>query len=232
MSRYVLKYLSKALEFFGFDKWKQWGLLSSYVPPLWGLEKSERIVEYAWVLLNLEISEGRILDVGVGNSMFPIMLASLGLIIYAVDLNPYPLKHPNLIFIRGDINKANLPENYFDHVLFISTLEHIGADRGPLNYDDKFTLQKTARLLHQNGKMLITVPFGPKFAIVKGPTWYRVYDKQRLARLTEGMSVEKINFFSRVLTSWIPVDPNFNFNPICKPVSDVTCLKVSTISQL
>jgi len=63
-----------------------------------GKTTGERVVEYPWVLQNLDFTSARILDVGCSNSLLSHELIARGLDVYGVDIRPYPQKHSNLFF--------------------------------------------------------------------------------------------------------------------------------------
>jgi len=73
---------------------------------LYDISKSERIVEYGWVLKNLGDCN-TILGVGCWGTLFPIQLASLGYKVIGIDLRQYPYTHPNFRFIQGDVFKID-----------------------------------------------------------------------------------------------------------------------------
>lgn len=183
--------LGEAADRMGFKKRHQWFLISQFIPPLHDLPGS-RIVEYAWVLRNLNLDRGTILDIGPGYSKFPILLASCGFKTYAIDIRDYPHTHPNLTLVKGDVRDNNLFLNndQFDAITCISTLEHIDPDDVD-NGDIKATM-KMKDLLKPQGRLLLTVPFSKEYAIRDGE---RKYDMDRICRITEGFVVEKIEFF-------------------------------------
>jgi len=87
MSRFaaLIEKTGSAIDRLCFRKEILWELISNFLPPLHDLRGS-RIVEYAWVLLNMGLNNGTVLYVGCGYSKFPTMLASLGYKLYALDL--------------------------------------------------------------------------------------------------------------------------------------------------
>lgn len=70
-------------------------------------------IEYFWVLKNLDLDRGRILDVGSVGSTLPFKLACLGYEVYSIDVQELLqlkiVRLPNLKFIRGDIRHTNFP---------------------------------------------------------------------------------------------------------------------------
>jgi len=75
---------------------------------------------------NLEIEKGmRVLDLGCCDSNLSEVLQKQGCEAWGVDLRPYtnaPFK-----FFQEDFLKCKLPENYFDIVVDVSTLHHLGV---------------------------------------------------------------------------------------------------------
>lgn len=157
--------------------------------------RTSRFIEYSWVLRNLDVPFGRMLDVGSTGSTFPILLASFGYDVYSIDVREYEWKtHPNLTAVVGDIRKTEFPNRFFDRVTAVSTIEHVGLGRygDPLDPDgDRKALLEIARILKPQGKLLMTMPFG-RMAVSK---LHRVYDKETLKTLVEGFKVEKMELF-------------------------------------
>ncbi|OGX15669.1 MAG: hypothetical protein A2166_02750 [Omnitrophica WOR_2 bacterium RBG_13_41_10] len=164
------------------------------------LEPTDRYIEYPFVIRNLPKPPAKILDVGCVGSFFPLILASFGYEVFGIDIRNYTIinkiKFNNFRFIKEDIRKATLPDNYFDIVTAISTLEHIGiAGRyGTDEYldGDLLTMKKITRLLKPAGMALITVPFG-KAKIIKPYT--RIYDDLRIKRITNNFQINKEEYY-------------------------------------
>lgn len=175
---------------------------------------TERILEYPFVHSNLELEPGgRILDVGTGDSTLPIALASQGYQVWAIDLDgyPYPVKHPNFTFVQGNICKTLFSDNFFDRVVAVSSIEHIGLGGVDNDFDgDKKALKEIARILKFGGKVIITVPFGKKtiyyhrgIAPWRKYAW-RVYDSLALKELLSGLEIEKMEHAISRREYWFP----------------------------
>jgi SAM-dependent methyltransferase len=164
---------------------------------------TERIVEYPFVHSNIGLKKGRILDVGCGNSKLPIELASRGYQVYAIDLQPYfpLLTHPIFKFVQGDIRKASFGDSFFDVVIAVSTIEHIGMEHFDDPEGDLKASQEIARITQVGGKLIITVPFGKRFIPRKG---FRIYDFSRLKELLSPFEIEKIEYAIYKDRSWVP----------------------------
>lgn len=168
---------------------------------------NERIVEYPFVHQNLNLKTGsKILEIGCCFSSFPIELASLGYKVWGIDILDYPLSHRNFTFLKGDITTISLPEEFFDAVTAISTIEHIGLGRwgGSKNINgDVEAIQCIYDSLKNRGKLIFTVPFG------KRGIWYygknplgRVYDSEAIRRLTKDFRVMKIQYAVKKGKNW------------------------------
>jgi len=132
-----------------------------------------RNIEYPLCFNKLEIEEGmRVLDVGSGNSMFPIYLAKRNILTYATDIDEYILELKKLakkaqleyLFDTGklniqvcDVRKLNFPDSFFDRIAAVSTLEHISSN------GDVEAIKEMGRVLKSGGKVFLTVEAHNKF---------------------------------------------------------------------
>lgn len=164
-------------------------------------ESSERLVEYPLIFAHLGLRRGKILDVGCRYSLLPIQLASLGFETYGIDVHPYRPRHENFTFVRGDIRKTHFPNNFFNLIIAVSTLEHIGLGFYGEEKDERGDLKAVSeiiRILKPKGRLMVTVPFGQEATT----SWYRVYSKRRLKKLFRGLIFIKIAFFIKENSIW------------------------------
>lgn len=162
---------------------------------------SERIVEIPFVLRNIAPEDQRILDVGCCESVLPFELAHLGYEVWAIDQRPYPLTHPNLNFVQGDICESGFASNFFDGVVCLSTLEHIGLGYygdAPHERGDLAAVNELWRVLKPGGKLLFTAPFG-----VPRETWQRVYSSTQIRSLLVGFQLKQVRYFVKAGLNWI-----------------------------
>lgn len=142
------------------------------LPPLFGAGLPERAVELMMAKLLYRPGES-VLDLGHANAMPchrrlldtlppPRRLTGLDIAEPVYDTSRYYTRS-----LREDITRTSLPEETFDQIWCISTLEHFGMDNSA--YTSTFerdsglasaALSAMIRLLKCGGRLLITVPFG------------------------------------------------------------------------
>ena len=162
---------------------------------------NERIVEYPQIFQ--WIRAGRVvLDIGCASSRLPIQLASLGYEVHGLDTRPYPFRHTNFQFHKADIFEWS-PEQSFDIILLVSTLEHFGlgiyGDLA-LSEADKKAIERISNWLSEGGQLVVTVPFG-KAEVTKK---HRIYDLERLKYIFSNFKWIDQRYFRRVERSWLP----------------------------
>ena len=123
---------------------------------------SVRNWEYGTIFYNanLQVSD-RVLDIGSGGTLWPCLLASIGIEVYSVDLKPVEdrddLNEVYKIGVRNfemNAEKLDFPDEFFDHVTIISVLEHVE--------DDALAMKEAARVLKSHGRISLTVDFAKK----------------------------------------------------------------------
>ena len=157
---------------------------------------NERIVEHPWIFMKLGLREGRILDVGCCHSSLSIELASLGYEVWGVDINPYRFSHRNFRFVLGDVCAVSLPEEHYDRIIAVSSVEHFGLEVYGGRCDaekDRISIRRMHRLLKPGGKILVTVPFGVRNITPE----FRVYDSPALHELMSPFRIEERSVFTR-----------------------------------
>jgi SAM-dependent methyltransferase len=187
-----------------------------------------RTAEYAWTLNNLVDPPAIVLDVGCITSYLSFALLKLGYDVYAIDTRwnanlywepwvnreTYKLWEENrtsnrVKFKLGDIRQTDYPSDFFDQVIAVSTIEHIGLsvyDNPPDDVDegDFKAAKEIARIVKPRGNVLITVPYGILPWKQRG-IQARVYDDDRLNRLTQGLIIVEQKFYGNPNGHWIEV---------------------------
>jgi SAM-dependent methyltransferase len=190
------------------------------LPRSFGRGLPERVVEL--LLVRLTYAPGkRILDVGHSNIMecHKRLLLSLRKPRHVTGLDIAAPTYVTTRFyessVRGDIIHPPFPEQSFDIVWCISTLEHVGMDNSGYtqNYEldegaDRRAVEALARLVARDGCLLITVPFGRW----EHHGWFRNYDRDRWNEVLTGLrgrgEVIELFFCHDGDRGWIPTDPS------------------------
>jgi len=162
--------------------------------------RSERDLEYDFVLRHVGKGNLQILDVGGVGSLLPLYLARKGHMVTVYDVRRYPETHPHLTVIKGDFLVNSLPDSAFDVVVMVSTIEHIGFGcyGDPLIDDgDRMAIQQVWRVLKGQGRLILTTPFTAQHRIYNG--FERWYDIDRVTQLLVS------SFHILVTEFWVPV---------------------------
>lgn len=158
----------------------------NHVPHGFGHKLDERLVEYPWLFSRLPDSPGELLDAGsILNHDFILSHSKLqGKKLTIMTLAPEGKSFwdRGINYIYGDLRQTYFRDSYFDFVVCISTLEHIGLNNqrfhaGQLNETAPCGshlqgVQEFRRVLKPGGRCYITVPFGKRF---RG-RWHQVFD--------------------------------------------------------
>lgn len=192
---------------------------------------SSRFVEYPWVLRNLEEDYQRTLDVGSVGSTLPATLACQGYEVFCIDVRLYEYANlvPNLKSVVGDIRQTEFEDGFFDCVIAISTIEHVGLGRyGDLidKNGDLKAVNEIKRVLKREGEFLVTVPYGRR-AITP---MHRVYDKTGLGRLLKDFHIETMQCFFKEGDYWRPSSEN-ELSNVDSSITEkgIVCLKLKKL---
>ena len=150
----------------------------------------ERPLEYSFVwscLAPLTLVPGKcrgevkILDVGGGESRLAKVLARLGFDVTVLDIGEVDCGSAK--YVKANVLDHEFPEESFDIILSVSTVEHIGLQSyGQVKQDeegDVKTMGKIYRWLKPCGLALVTLPYGKPH---HPPTFERVYNKESLRK--------------------------------------------------
>jgi SAM-dependent methyltransferase len=142
------------------------------LPPAYGKGLPERVVEL--LVARLSYCDGvKVLDVGHAHAMQshlhmlrslpkPPDLTGIDIARPTYDTGPY-YRHS----VLGDIIRSTIPNEMFDLIWCISTLEHFGMDNSAYTAqfdrapgEDARALGEMVRLLTPGGTLVVTVPYG------------------------------------------------------------------------
>jgi hypothetical protein len=164
---------------------------------------SERVIEIPWALMQLPQS-GIILDIGSCDATYLRIIQQRSRILHCLDprgcADEIP---PDAVFHNQSIIGNDLPRAYYDAVLMISTLEHIGLPcygQTPFPDGDRLALADIWSLLKPNSPLITTVPVGQ----AKVASWYRQYSPDDLRRLFTGWRTE-ISYWGYEASRYVPI---------------------------
>jgi SAM-dependent methyltransferase len=194
-------------------------LRSVVLPANYGIGMPERVVEILLARLSISGPRLKVLDVGHANAMkcHLKMIRDLP----RTDMTGIDIAMPCFNFskyynnsLQDDVMSCALPDNSFDLIWIISTLEHIGMDNS--GYSNYFmiesgaavrVLQNMLRVVVPKGNILITVPYGE----YKDFGWQINYDYERLqalVRTVNGLADVDQMYFAHTLSGWNRTDPD------------------------
>lgn len=150
----------------------------------------DRDFEYPWVLRNIDIKKGKLLDIGstVGQMLYDILPKE-------IEINTLNINNQKDVEgvkqIEGDIRKTDFKSNLFDCITCVSTLEHIGVEGRYGVKEDKLgdikAMEEMLRILKPSGKLYLTVPYGAKDVLPIN----KLYNKKRTEKLFKGYKLVK-----------------------------------------
>lgn len=168
---------------------------------------SDRFIEYPWLLENINVAHGRLLDIGstIGDQLYETLPNAIE--INCLNLSAKKFKSQEIKFKQGDIRKTDYPADYFDVITCISTLEHIGvAGRYLSDFDEQGDLKamrEIKKILKPGGVLLATVPYGAKDLLPIN----KLYNKNRTSNLLTGFNIidQEFRKFDKTWHVWLKV---------------------------
>ena len=140
---------------------------------------NERVIEVPWALAQLP-QFGVVLDVGSCDATYLSAIPSPDRTLHCLDPRDCASDVPrDATFHRQSIIGNTLPRAYYDAILALSTIEHIGLPcygEKPFSRGDRLALVEFRALLKPGGVLVLTVPAGQS----KIASWYRQYSPDDL----------------------------------------------------
>lgn len=150
---------------------------------------SERTVEIPWALMQLP-QTGVVLDIGSCEALYLPIINQRGRTLHCLDpRNCIGELPPDVVFHNQSLIGNDLPRAFYDAVLVISTIEHIGLPcygQKPFLDGDQLALAEIWGLLKPGCPLIATMPAGQD----KTVSWYRQYSPETLKRLFQHWRAE------------------------------------------
>lgn len=163
------------------------GFAAAAPPAGHGLRLDERVVEYPWFFSRLPTGPGALLDAGsVLNHPFLLdhpRLQSKRLFISTLAPESQSFNTRAVSYVYEDLRSSCFRDGYFDWIVSLSTVEHIGLDNAmlysadaghreenPGSYLD--AIREFRRMLRPGGTLYLSVPFGKH----RNHGWFQVFD--------------------------------------------------------
>ena len=188
---------------------------SKQLPKKYGFRLDERIIEYPWVLSRLPKEHCRVLDAGSTlNSDYLIpnsIISNKDLFILTLSPESQCFWKKKVSYIYSDLRDNPFKDGYFDIVVCISTLEHIGMDNVMYTNIKQFheykqnsfvdALKEFNRILKPNGNLYITVPYGKH----KNYGFFQSFDTDLVQQVIETFkgALDEINYYQYLENGWV-----------------------------
>jgi len=164
------------------------------LPERWGLWLDERVVEYPWFFSRLPTTSGKLLDAGSVLNQDCVLshekLKNKSISIFTLAPEAESFWDRGISYIYGDLRECCFRDDYFDWIVSISTLEHVGMnntrfytrDGAKNEYRPESHLQavlELCRILKRRGTLYLTLPFGR----ARNYGWLQIFDAEMVERL-------------------------------------------------
>lgn len=186
------------------------------LPTGYGYLLDERIVEYPWFFSRLPASDqGTILDAGSVLNFDYILdhpsLKNKQITIATLAPEKKAFWRRGVSYLFDDLRSTCLKDDYFNWIVSMSTLEHVGLDnttyytgdsskRESNRADYLVVIAEMKRILKPGGTLFLSIPFG-KYAHHE---WLQVFDSSMVLKILETFSptAQTVQFFRYKNRGW------------------------------
>lgn len=174
------------------------------LPSGYGARLDERVVEYPWVLSKLDSGARKILDAGSALNHSDILtldiLKDRQLFISTLAYEGFSAVRNPPSYIFEDIREMCYKDEFFDAIICLSTLEHVGMDNAFLYTQEREqkphdqnayleAVRQFKRVLKKNSTLYLTMPYGA----YKNYRWFQIFDAPMISRLVQCFEPSKVS---------------------------------------
>jgi Methyltransferase domain len=178
---------------------REGGFAADRLPSGYGFRLDERIVEYPWFFSRLLAGPGRLLDAGSTLNSRTLLdhpkLQDKQLQICTLAPEDECFWERGISYLFDDLRKLPYRDGWFDQIVCLSTLEHVGMDNTLLYTGDAgkkeaqlrdylLAVAELKRVLKPGGTLYASVPFGR----AANHGWFQIFDQAKIEELTRAFA--------------------------------------------
>ena len=190
------------------------------LPEGYGYGYDERVVEYPWTLSRLSDSNSKLLDAGSVFNFREIVdhpkVDSKDFTIFTLAPESHSFWQRGISYHYGDLRELPFKDEWFDEIISISTLGHVGmdnrlytgqAEQGKIGLEAERAVTELLRVLRPGGKFMISVVFG-KHQLIEwsdGSVFAEQFDSSLLKDLLgvfSSCTSVAVNFYKYTKNGW------------------------------